>query len=485
MADIAKVTTPITNKNIISNVKEHRSADSAALDFQDLGKVLKSAPDSALLQQNTGNIDQQKPPALMMDLLTDPQVAVGYIRSIMLLQEIVALIPQQNQAFTEEIEQLFSQLQLAPEELAEEMVQQENASTAFKGELFDFLRNVLQEQPSPDTQKAVLQFLKAVNLETSREDILHAVSGSFSYLSEAFAPSKALSAQLADVAAQFAKGVPPKQTQPDGTETGGFAQLQRAAGKVLGDVERSILVTDRTSRLISMVRYNLSRYNDNTELLGSASNVLMGLLEEGDKPKLLQMLYQHLTQHQLTQADRLPEEAAPLSGSKVMNVLTEILEKQTGNPALRQMKADSMEGIVHSLLSSPSNFTPLLHFILPVQDENTNAMAEMWINPDEDTVDARGNPDSAVHLLLVFEIDRMGRFETELYVKDKEIRMSMFCPPAMTEMIGGMASTFRDCARASDYRMKEISIQTLARTRSLVDVFPALPQKRTGIHVRI
>lgn len=55
-----------------------------------------------------------------------------------MLQEIVGLISMQNAPVTEEIEQLFSQLAVKPENLPEELIRQENSSTAFKGELFDF-----------------------------------------------------------------------------------------------------------------------------------------------------------------------------------------------------------------------------------------------------------------------------------------------------------------------------------------------------------
>ncbi|MBE6855246.1 MAG: hypothetical protein E7501_06340, partial [Ruminococcus sp.] len=86
MADISKVTTPITNKNIVVPVKEQRSTDGAAVDFQDLSRVLKMTPESEILQQNTGNIQQQRPPSAMLEQMSNPQATVGYIRSIMMLQ---------------------------------------------------------------------------------------------------------------------------------------------------------------------------------------------------------------------------------------------------------------------------------------------------------------------------------------------------------------------------------------------------------------
>lgn len=46
------------------------------------------------------------------------------------------------------------------------------------------------------------------------------------------------------------------------------------------------------------------------------------------------------------------------------------------------LSADKVEKIIHSLLSSPCNFTPLLHFVLPVQYQDLHSFAEIWINPN-------------------------------------------------------------------------------------------------------
>lgn len=477
MSEIAKVTTPITNKNIIQPVKEQRSGDAAALDFQDTSRVLKMTPESRMMQQNTSNIDQQTPASLLMNLMTDPQVTVGYMRSILMLKEIVALLPMQSESFTQEIEQLFSQLQVAPDQIAGELLQQENASTAFKGELFDFLRGFLTTSQDPQSQTAVVNFLKAVNSETNRGDILNALSASFGYLSEVLSPSKSLSAQLEQLAQQF-RGKDAQQN---------FHDTQQKAGAVLMDVERSILFNEKTEKLVSMIRYNLSRYNDNTDFLGDATNALMNLLPEEQRPELLQNMYQYLTQQQILAKERVTEEAAPLSGSQVMNSLTQILEKQAEGTDAKLLKQESVEGIVHSILSSPSNFTPLLHYILPVMDESTNSIAEMWINPDEEQPPSAkgGEQERTIHMLLVFDIESMGRFETDLYVQGRQMSVSLLCPPEHTERISAMASTFRKCVTASDFQVRDLNIGKLERPRSLVEVFPTLPEKRTGINVRI
>ena len=250
MANIEKFATPITNRNIVRPISEHKTAEGEKVDFQDTSKVKQTLAESELLKQHTGDIENQRGPTVFMNLLTDPQVTVGFMRNIYLMMDIVSLLSMQNGALTEEMQQLFSELNLFPEEIADEMINQENSSTAFKGELFDFLRDVLAENKNPDFKKAVISVLKSVNCEKSKADILRALSASFNYMSAQMKPNKELSAVLHLISERF--------SSEDAMEN--FQNIRDDALSVLTDIERSILYNTQNSRLISMIRYNPVSY---------------------------------------------------------------------------------------------------------------------------------------------------------------------------------------------------------------------------------
>ena len=163
--------------------------------------------------------------------------------------------------------------------------------------------------------------------------------------------------------------------------------------------------------------------------------------------------------------------------------------------SVMQLKGESVESVIHSLLSSPSNFTPLLHFIIPVNDGTNMAFGEMWINPDEEEPKpkVKNNKEKSdtddyqrtIHMLLVFDIPDIGRFETELYVRDKKIDMSLMCPASVENFMENISGDLKKCIGFSQYSFNNIKIGKLEKTRSLVEVFPTLPRKRTGINVRI
>ena len=157
------------------------------------------------------------------------------------------------------------------------------------------------------------------------------------------------------------------------------------------------------------------------------------------------------------------------------------------NEELMSASADKIEKIIHSLLSSPCNFTPLLHFVLPVQYEDLQSFAEIWINPNggEDDRTRQQEGGQVIHMLLAFDVGGIGRFELELFVREKVIDFSLYCPPAYTAVYSEVKNELRNCAGDTGYRFGEVKVERLERPRSLMDVFKSLPYKRTGVDVKV
>lgn len=471
LADMIRSATPITNKNIVQPMREHLSTEIAPFDVSETSKVLKTRPDSELLEHNNGNIEKETAPEVLLDMLKDPSVTVNFIKNIMMLQEIVGVISMQNQSVTEEFEELFNELAVKPENLTEELVSQEQDSTAFKGGIFDTLRDLVKENPTTEVKEAVTNLLKAINTENCKPEILKALSGTMTYLAETLSPNRHLSEKLFILAGKFA----------DSNAEKNFTELKHETAQIIRDISQSIMFNSKLSSLCSMIKYNLSRYNTNTNFLSDAAREVMTFLpKEEQRTSFLQQLY-----------DCLAGFERGNTNSKVLDTLVKILQKQTDSESVMQMKGETVESVIHSLLSSPSNFTPLLHFVIPIDDGMFKAFGEMWINPDEeekvnkDTKSSKEVQERTIHMLLVFDVPDVGRFETELWVKDKKIIMLLLCPPMMEGYTEKLANELKKCISFSKYYFDDIKVGKLEKTRSLVEVFPALPQRRTGINIRI
>ncbi len=467
MADILRVTTPLVNKNQAPEIK--RNVDMAmAFPLQDTTRVNKPNSQSELLQQNNGMIQQDDASALLLNLLKDPSVTVNFLQSISSMEALIRLLPANNSPFTQELEQMFGNLLISEDQIADEMLQQEKVSTFFKGALFDQLRQELKDYPQQNQLRhATVSFLKALTQFYTRSETLGSVANSLSFLSESLFASKDLSQRLADLAGQYRSENAPAQ----------FEELKRQTQDLLLELQDSILFSDQTEKVVKMVMYNLSRYNNNGDFLReSVSNLLQQMHGDTARNNFLSNLESFL--EGMKQSGRRENTA--------MDVLAEILHRQTGQEEMASQGADRLERIIHSLLSSPCNFTPLLHYVIPVQYEDMRSFAEIWINPNGEEDDREFSVGGKqIHMLLSFDIESVGRFELELFVREKIIDCSLYCPPAYLSVYSDLKSSLRQCTQQTEYRVGELKVEGLERPRSLMDVFRSLPYKRTGIDVKI
>ncbi len=468
MADILRVTTPLINKNQAPEMK--RSADMAVqFPLQDTTRVNKPSSQSELLQQNNAMVGREDTSALLLNLLKDPSVTVNFLKSISSMEALIRLLPANNSPFTQEIEQMFGNLLIPVDQIAAEMERQENASTFFKGELFEQLRQALKQYPEQaELRQATVSFLKALTLFYTRQEALGSVANSLRFLSESLAPSKALSHRLEELSGRYLSKDAPEH----------FKDLRQETLDLLKEIGESILFSDKIDKVLKMVVYNLSRYNDNGDYLQEALSRLLGQLHGDEQRERLL----HSLDAFLQQAGQ-PKERE----NTAMDVLTRILQQQAGNRELMILGEDKMEKIIHSLLSSPCNFTPLLHCVLPIQYLDMHSFAEIWINPNGEE-DDRENPKSgkqSIHMLLSFDIEGIGRFELELFVREKVINFSLYCPPAYVSSFAQIQDSLYSCTGQTGYQIGELRVERLERPRSLMDVFRSLPYKRMGVDVKI
>ncbi|MDR1673947.1 MAG: hypothetical protein LBR54_00640 [Oscillospiraceae bacterium] len=470
VADMLKITTPLINKGPINPARQITDPSAPAFDLTQIDKVLPMNISSGILSQHHGLVDKDGKPTILMDLLKDPAVTVSFLKNIYMLQEIISLLPVNNSTFTEEIEKLFNALLIPPGNIAGEMKNQENKATAFKGELFDFLRNIVRNNPDKETKYCVAMLLKSINHEMNRRDILDALANNLKFLGESLSASAVLAGKLEDISEAF---------RAPGAEHN-FTALKSEVLELLGEVENSILFDSKADKLVSITQYNLSRFNDNRDFLKESLRTLVMFLDGADtKNELISQVNKFM---RALRAGAL----RPQSTSEVMDVLADIIGKQSENEEVRMLNAEHVEKIVTSLLSSPCNFTPLLHFVIPVMFDSIKSFAELWINPDgkEDSSET-GDSDECIHMLIVFNMEGIGQFETELYVENRNIKMFLFCPQNYVSAFSGLQQEFSDAISFSDYRFEKIKVDKLEDTRSLLQVFKSLPYKRMGVDVKI
>lgn len=465
MADILKVTTPLNNRSMVPPSRQPTDP-SESFQLSDITKVIQADQQSEIMRQNNNLIERESSATILMNLLKDPSVTVGFLKNIDSLQEFIKLLPVNNQSLTTEIEQLFQQLLISPDAIVNELLTQEAASTSFKGELFDFLRQLIAQNEKPEMKFGVSNLLKSLNALESREVILNSIGNNLAFLSDSLSASASLSQRLGELAEKFRSQEAQEQ----------FPNLKSQTLALLDEVKNSILYTPKLQKIVPMIIYNLSRFSDNPSFLKESLGALSTIVD-GDEQReaLSRLLSEHI------------ENGGEQDDSRVMNVLAQIIGKESSirdeNGAIG---SDNIEKIIHSLLSSPCNYTPLLHYIIPVQDQDMKAFAEMWIDPNAESTDNKGRTvNDCIHVLMVFDIEGIGRFEAELAASQSDIMIKLFCPAAYLPAFSTLAQEVREPIASAGYRLLDCSVDKLERQRSLMDVFKNLPHKRTGIDVTI
>ena len=477
MADLLKITTPFinNNKNNQMPVARQVSDPSAPFNLQDVPTVVRPATEEEILKQNNGMIQKENSSNAMASLLKDPASAVNFLKNIYVLQEIVQLLPIKNTAITKEIEQMFHSLLIKPEDIASEMLSQETSATTFKGEMFDYLRDLLADNPSDEMQAAVANMLKSINNLEGQRDALGAVANSLKFLSQSLEPSRSISQRLAELSASF--------RQADAPEN--FVQLKTEAMDLLKEMEGNLLYNSKMAKIGSMTLYNLSRFNDNPDFFQESASTLFLLLGGEERKQFVSLVRDFRSgMGQRSESQEIDE----AEKSKIMDVLTKILGKQASDEEMSAATSEKIEKIITSLLSSPCHFTPLLHFVVPVEYNMLQSFAEIWINPNggEDRNDQdRGERGECIHMLLVFDIEGMGKFEAELYTMGKKLELALRCPPAYCRVFRGAMGRIERCVSSTSYRFDKIRVDPLERPNSLMDVFKSLPYKRTGVNVKV
>lgn len=477
MADILKISTPLVDRNAMVHPNKQAAEALTQFPMTDTTRVIKTNPQAELLKQNNGMAPREEAPAILMNLLRDPSVTVNFLKNIYLLQDIINLIPVNNEALTGEINQMFQQLMIHPDEIAGELGKQASDSTIFQGELFDMLRSIMQESGGrQDVRLAVGNLLKSMNAALSKGNILQSVGNNLAFLGENLQASKGLAEKLLALAAKF--------REPGAAAN--FVPLKNEVQALLQQVESSILFSPKMEKVLPLITYNLSRFSDNPDYLQDAANGVMNLLDGGEAKSAFLAKLRAFLVNTPTRRSAGQEYELEKPGSKVMEALVKLIGKEAQSKELTLASSEKLEKIIQSLLSTPCNFTPLLHFIVPVDQEGMRSFAEIWIdNNPEEGGQAGAEGEIPTHMLLVFDVEGIGQFEAELLVNGKKIGLNLLCPAPYLPQFTELRDYAAKIAAGTSYSFSEIYIGRLERPRSLMDVFKDLPHKRMGIDVKI
>lgn len=441
MADSLKVSPTMIKQPAVSR---HQADPQVPFQIKDVSKVNNLNVSKQTSSQNQTLLNSDGP-KILMDLLKNPENSTHFLHSLYLLQEISQLVPIDNTVLSIELEKLFNSIFLKSDHVLSELLNQSKQSSLLKGELFDWIRNTLLLHP--EYEQKFIQLLKTMNHMKSKESYRQSLINQTLYLKNEFQNTK----QITTIEAYLSK-------LEDNTE------LSKSFIEMVYELEKSVVYQLEIKRNIGIMQYNLSRY-----LMESNIDELLEFFKDSLKEE-----FNHFN-HLLN--DYIKEPLNAYNPSSVIEKITQVLELEVSHSSILGLTHEKIESIVISLLSSPSHFVPLLHFVLPMQSELLQAYSELWIDVKKD------DGQNLNHVLCAIEIEQFGHFEIELWQVNDRIKCDVYCPTELLELFKPVVNNLSKRIFESSYKLDQVNIKSLSQARSLLDVFTHLGELQNGINV--
>lgn len=250
-------------------------------------------------------------------------------------------------------------------------------------------------------------------------------------------------------------------------------EAQSGSGSIRAAFE-SILPPTSLNELNLILR-SFNATGDLNKLIDNLSTALNSVNDMDKKIILAQSLNQMLSG--LTSADGIKYKP-PTS----MENLMDFLSKNINDPSLKSLSAMSRSDMMQGFLSTPGAMTPLLHYLVPINDDGFKAFGELWVDPD---AESRTPGEDSRQMFLCFEIEDVGYFELELHSYGKKLNVSLLCPEGTENVFKPLRDSIPKIASANGYSAENAAIGTVTKRRDLTQVFPKIREKRSGLNVKI
>lgn len=640
MSDLLRVTTPVAPKDYTANTNVKPQTPEQVFDLGNVDYINKTnTRDEQLGEQNLKDQAGTGLPKLQTAISKDPALAAALLKGVLSSNTFAALGASGNAELLNKVTEFANEILLTPNELADDIIRQQDEATMFSGELWNSLKDMIAglagSPAEEEVSAAVMDFLKAAASSVARDDVINSISASLRYLAGEAAQSR----EIVNLLMQTA----------DKLSAENFGTVKNDVLALVNYLEKSLLLNDRTQNLLSLITYNLSRFNGDSYALGDSFQAVLNMAPDAETADKLNMLFtkfvetsrlpadiklaalrdnpsasaqmsmtmlterlaeavnaslekispeqlsenlsklaeklgtavgtekpaaeetaaqnvreQNIPDGQTELSEELPTAAAKtitlkegtallkkmlaplvpdnMKGalntlmrdfektpdlnnlidrlSVIVNhaenmdkkiilaqginlVLTEMAQaqgiqyrppttmenmldfliKNINDPSLRSLSDMTRPDMIQGLLSAPGVFTPLLHFLVPMNMDGMKAFGELWADPDASRNPETGESDS--HLFLCFEIEETGYFELELYSRGKSVSAALMCPAGTERNYLPLKEMLPELAASCGYSAERIMIEPLKRKRDLTNVFPKLNERRSGLNVRI
>ncbi len=228
---------------------------------------------------------------------------------------------------------------------------------------------------------------------------------------------------------------------------------------------------------------DLSKVNTMQELIDNLNTMLRDMPDIPLRERLYGVFVDII--EKMSVKNELPQHGIRPPVSSTLDSLTDFIEKNINNPALKSLDSFNAANLLQSLLNAPGVFTPLAHYILPLEVGDTRAFGELWVDNDENNPNNTPETQRNYHLFLTFDVESIGRFEVDMYALGDEVNIALLYPPKFDKEIEPMKERVTKIIRNSGYQARTFETAPLKKPHNLVEIFPKITEKRTTLNTRV
>lgn len=260
-----------------------------------------------------------------------------------------------------------------------------------------------------------------------------------------------------------------------------------------GGIFSSLSDGEDAFKLINAANQQVDDLASIKEAVDLVNGILSKMPDVSQRGKFFEAIQEIITQ--MAQNDELPLETPQkafadeqqtvyeTAPKTTMEALTSFIEKNIDHPAIKGVDNFNASNLLQSMLNAPGVFTPLAHFVVPLQIDDTRAFGEVWVDSDAEG-SSEGGGMKQHHLFLTFDVEAIGRFEVNAYQSDSSLSLSVLYPQSYEEKVQPLTKKITQIAAGLGYNTKEFKTGVLTKPHTLTEVFPHINDNRRTFNVK-
>ena len=262
-----------------------------------------------------------------------------------------------------------------------------------------------------------------------------------------------------------------------------YSRGRQTGAQTLHNMVKGLFIDDKNGEMSAQFTQDFSKLHTIQEVIDKLNEMLRAMPDMPIRERLYGAFVDVIDKMALK--NELPQHGVRPPVRSTLDSLTDFIQENINHPALKSLDSFNATNLLQSLLNAPGVFTPLAHYILPLDVDGTKAFGELWVDNDENNPNNTPGTQRNYHLFLTFDVESIGRFEVDLYALGDEVNLTLLYPQRFEKQIEPMKDRINKVVRNVGYNTRTFETAPLKAPHNLTEIFPKIVDKRTTLNTRV